>query len=58
MKNITTLFNGVYKNLTYKDFVKMSDGEFVHKDRMKIWMKKNDMKMTDTFSSPIPSISI
>ena len=36
----------------------MSDGEFVHKDRMKIWMKKNDMKMTDTFTSPIPSISI
>ena len=55
---ITTLFNGVFKNLTYKDFVKMSNGEFVHKDRIKNWMRKNEKKITNVYTSLVPSISI
>lgn len=57
MNNITTLFNGVYKNLTYKDFRVMSDGTFIHKDNIKRWVK-NNLKYYSAFTSPNLSISM
>jgi len=57
MNNITILFNGVYKNLTYKDFRVMSDGTFIHKDNIKRWVK-NNLKYYSADTSPNLSISM